>query len=93
MKKTLTAGQGKTVPGAVLLAAVGRNVLGGALRSLAGENPGSGRRQAGSPHVCEMTPKRIRSNAVGGGQGGTCLAWDDAVMSLHKSHICLRYKW
>jgi hypothetical protein len=41
--------QGKTVPGAVLLAAVGRSAPGGAPLSQAGENPGSGLRRAGSP--------------------------------------------
>jgi hypothetical protein len=44
VQKPLAAGQGKTVPGAVLLFAVGRSASGGAPRSRAGENPGSGRR-------------------------------------------------
>jgi hypothetical protein len=47
MQKPLAAGQGKTVPDAVLLVAVVRNVPGGPLRPLAGENPGNGRRRAG----------------------------------------------
>jgi hypothetical protein len=47
--KPLAAGQGKTVPSTVLLAAVGRNVPCGPLRLLAGENLGSGRRRAGDP--------------------------------------------
>jgi hypothetical protein len=38
--------------------------------------------------MCEMTPTRIRSNAVGHG-GGTSLAWDDAVISLHRSMISI----
>ncbi len=46
MQKPLAAGQGKTVPSAVLLVAVGRNVPGGPPQPLAGENPGSGRRRA-----------------------------------------------
>jgi hypothetical protein len=49
VKKPLVAGQGKTVPSAALLVAAGRNVPGGLPRPLAGENPGSGRRQAGGP--------------------------------------------
>ncbi len=49
MQKPLAACQGKTVPGAVLLAAVGRSVPGGPQRPLVGENPGSGRRWAGGP--------------------------------------------
>jgi hypothetical protein len=35
------------------------------------------------PHICEMTPSRMRSNGVGG--GCTSLSCDDAVMSLHNS--------
>jgi hypothetical protein len=34
-------------------------------------------------HMCELTPTRMRSNAVGGGD--TSLAWDVAVMSLHRA--------
>jgi hypothetical protein len=33
-------------------------------------------------HMCELTPTRMRSNAVG---GDTSLAWDVAVMSLHRA--------
>ena len=44
VQKPLAACQGKTVPGAVLLAVVGRNVPGAPPRPLAGENLRSGRR-------------------------------------------------
>ena len=33
--------------------------------------------------MCELTPTRMRRNAVGGGD--TSLAWDVAVMSLHRA--------
>jgi hypothetical protein len=49
MQRPLVAGQGKTVPSAVLLVAVGRSIPGGPSRPLAGRNPGSGRRLAGGP--------------------------------------------
>jgi hypothetical protein len=49
VQKPLAACQGKTVPGAVLLVAVGRNVPGGPPRLPAVENPGSGQRRAGTP--------------------------------------------
>jgi hypothetical protein len=44
VQKPLAACQGKTVPGAVLLVAVGRSVPGGLPRPLAAGNPRSGRR-------------------------------------------------
>jgi hypothetical protein len=49
VQKPLAACQAKMVPGAVLLAAVGRSVPGGPPQPLAGENLGSGRRRAEGP--------------------------------------------
>jgi hypothetical protein len=47
--KSLAAGQGKTVPGAVLLVAVGRNVPCMPPRPMAGEKHGSRQRRADGP--------------------------------------------
>ncbi len=47
MQKPLSACQGKMVPGAVLLVAVGQSVPGRPPRPLVGENPGSGWRRVG----------------------------------------------
>jgi hypothetical protein len=50
VQKPLVAGQGKTVPSAVLLVAVGRSIPGGPSRPLAVRNPGSsGGRAAPDP--------------------------------------------
>ncbi len=50
VQKPLAAGQGKTVPGVVPLAAVGRSAPCGPPWRPAGENPGSRRRWVGGPN-------------------------------------------
>ena len=63
MQKPLVAGQGKTVPRAFLLVAVGRSIPGGPSRPLAVRNPGSdgGGRAAPDPGL------RRRRCGVGAG--------------------------
>jgi hypothetical protein len=62
VQKPLAACQGKTVPGAVRLAALGRNAPGGLRRPSAAGNPGSGRRREGGPAPW-VTPQRCRIRA------------------------------
>jgi hypothetical protein len=57
VQKPLAADQGKTVPGVVLLVAVGRSVPGGPV-PLVGEIPGSGRQRAGGKSKMTWTMSR-----------------------------------